>query len=384
MMRYYSYLNTAVQLVKSYSGEEPFANYCKKYFAEHNKYGSTDRKQITHLCYCYFRLGKTENQWPLEERMLLGLYLCSTIPNDILNTLKPSWNDTVLLPLNQKHSTLDCFPFKLELSNGIEREVFVNTHFSQPDLFLRLRPHKEKIVLDRLIKKNIPFQKVNASCVALPNGTKIEDIVQLDTDVVVQDYSSQRIENFFRLVKLPEKKKLLVWDCCAASGGKSILVKDVFDNVHITVSDIRSSILINLKKRFTAAGIHHYRSFVQDLSQQAPADSEPPFDLIMADVPCSGSGTWGRTPEQLCFFKEETIEKYNSLQKSIVGNAISNLYAGKYFLYSTCSVFKKENEDIVDYIIGKFSLTLVKMELIKGYELKADTMFAALFIKKPS
>lgn len=381
-MRYYSYLNTAVLLLKSYSGEEPFANYCKKYFAEHKKYGSTDRKQIAHLCYCYFRLGKTANEWPLEERILLGLYLCSTMPNEILNTLKPSWNDTVSLPLSQKHNTFDCFSFKLELSNGIEPEVFANTHFSQPDLFLRLRPGKEKLVLDQLSKGNISFQQVAASCVALPNATKIEDVVQLDTDVVVQDYSSQRIENFLRLVKFPEKKKLLVWDCCAASGGKSILIKDVFDNVHITVSDIRSSILINLKKRFAAAGIHHYRSYVQDLSQQAPAISQPPFDLIMADVPCSGSGTWGRTPEQLCFFKEETVEKYNTLQKSIVANVIPHLSVGGYFLYSTCSVFKKENEAMVDFIVSELPLTLVKMELVKGYELKADTMFAALFIKK--
>ena len=49
-----------------------------------------------------------------------------------------------------------------------------------------------------------------------------------------------------------------------------------------------------------------------------------------------------------------------------------------YFLYITCSVFKKENEAIVDFIKQQFHLELIKMELLKGYDKKADTMFAAL------
>jgi len=52
-----------------------------------------------------------------------------------------------------------------------------------------------------------------------------------------------------------------VWDCCAASGGKSILAKDVFGNITLTVSDIRKSILHNLRKRFSEAGIEKLSFF---------------------------------------------------------------------------------------------------------------------------
>jgi 16S rRNA (cytosine967-C5)-methyltransferase len=58
------------------------------------------------------------------------------------------------------------------------------------------------------------------------------------------------------------------------------------------------------------------------------------------------------------------------------------LEPGGYLLYITCSVFKKENEEAVNFVKEKFHLQLVKMELQKGYDKKADTMFAAL-LQKP-
>ena len=106
------------------------------------------------------------------------------------------------------------------------------------------------------------------------------------------------------------------------------------------------------------------------------------FDLIMADVPCSGSGTWSRTPEQLYYFELAKIDEYAKLQKSILKNVIMALKPGGYFLYITCSVFKKENKDAVNFLLENFNFKVLKMELLKGYEMKADSMFAALLQKQ--
>ena len=51
------------------------------------------------------------------------------------------------------------------------------------------------------------------------------------------------------------------------------------------------------------------------------------------------------------------------------------------FFYITCSVFKKENEDVANYLKEKFHLQLLHMELLKGYDKKADCMFVAVFKK---
>ena len=156
---------------------------------------------------------------------------------------------------------------------------------------------------------------------------------------------------------------------------------DLNENIELTVSDVRESILSNLKKRFEKAGIKKYHSFTRDISSSALTNRQIQFDLIIVDAPCTGSGTWGRTPEQLYYFDKKKIDDYATKQKQIVSNVIPHLKPGGHLLYITCSVFKKENEEVVDFIKEKFHLQLMKIELLKGYELKADTMFVALMQK---
>ena len=160
------------------------------------------------------------------------------------------------------------------------------------------------------------------------------------------------------------------------------MLYDMSPEIELSVSDIRESILANLKKRFAVAGIKNYKSFVIDLLSDKPAIRNLPSEIIIADVPCSGSGTWSRTPEQLYFFEEREIERYSTLQKRIVSNAILQLQPGGTFIYITCSVFSRENEDIVTFVKEKFSLDLKQMEVLKGYDKKADSMFVALFKKE--
>ena len=323
---------------------------------------------------------------PAEERILIGFFLCQQSHSDFLHFVKPEWDGIIDKPINVKLAIVNkpleiekIFPFKDELSNEIDYEKFNISFLKQPKLFVRVRPGYENIVPGKLQQANITYEEISQGCIALPNSSKIDKIIELDKEAVIQDYNSQKIGEFLQLVTVDQPSAMSVWDCCAASGGKSIMAYDINPLIQLTVSDKRESILQNLQQRFARAGIKNYTSFIADLSKGNRQSANKSFDLIIADVPCTGSGTWSRTPEQLYYFNQKQIKKYSDLQKQIIENVIHNLKPEGWFLYITCSVFKKENENVVGFIKDNFKMDVIKMETLKGYEIGADTMFVALF-----
>jgi 16S rRNA (cytosine967-C5)-methyltransferase len=393
-MRFQSYLNTSAFILETYDGSAPLVHHLKHYFAQFKKHGSKDRKFISHLCYCYFRLGNAVENIPIAERIKLALFLCNNEAGAWASLFEEEWihhwsnNATERIAFAQQQyknfDTQHIFSWQDELSESIDVNQFALSHLIQPYLFLRLRPGYEKTIIQRLRDVDIPFQKVATTSLALANGTKLDDVIRINEEAVVQDLSSQTIATFItpELIRLNWHQQWKVWDCCAASGGKTLLLYDIHNNSEFYLSDVRESMQHQLKQRLDAAHIHHWKFATADLTEKAnPFGLAQKFNFIIADVPCTGSGTWARTPEQIHYFKKEIIEQYASTQKRIVSNVVSSLNEDGYFLYITCSVFKKENEEVANYIKQNFHLQLIKMEVIKGYDLKADTMFAALFKK---
>lgn len=382
-----AYLDTAALLLDQYHGEEPFPSFLKKFFAANKKFGSRDRKQISHLCFCYFRLGHALRDVPVQERLLVALFLCSDAPQPILAQLAPEWNELAATSLAQKIEVIasrysfqveNIFPFTHNLSVAIEQPAFIASFLAQPDTYLRLRPGKEQKVKTQLNDAGVPYYSVVPNSIGVPPAAKLDELLMLNRDAVVQDRSSQQVLSLLEPHFQNKKAAFSAWDCCAASGGKSLLLHDLYPNARLTVSDIRPSIIANLRKRFAAAGISDFHSFVGDIG--APGFSyNQSFQLVLCDAPCSGSGTWGRTPEQLFYFTEDKIAHYAALQKRIAVHAARQVTKGGLLLYITCSVFKAENEDVVDYISQQTGMEPIAQQYFKGYGQKADTLFAASF-----
>lgn len=160
---------------------------------------------------------------------------------------------------------------------------------------------------------------------------------------------------------------------------------DKYPNTNLLVSDIRLSILRNLNERFEHANVKApKRQKIMDLTTDTQSIlGDEKFDGIILDVPCSGSGTWGRTPEMIQHFSKEKLDEFTTLQKSIASNVIKHLKKGAPLVYMTCSVYAEENENMVRYLVDQFGLQIEKMELIKGYHNCADSMFAARLINHP-
>ncbi|MFB6455041.1 Fmu (Sun) domain-containing protein [Chitinophaga sp. Hz27] len=387
MSRWDSYLLSATKVINAYKGDPPLHHFLKAFFKQHPQMGSRDRRWISQLVYHYYRLGWWQRDKDVAERLLLGTFLCETTPNDLLAQLKPEWNAAVGNSIEEKlqlsgNGALEAaalFPFADELSEGIDANAFAKSYLQQPHFYIRIRNNKQDKVLGILDKAGINYQLWdNKTTLALPNGTKIEDLLPEKSWYEVQDASSQQTGLLFK----PRRGERW-WDCCAASGGKSILLKDQEPGVQLLVSDVRRSILENLQKRFAAAGVKNYEERVADLTNPAFPGTmgKVSFDGIILDAPCSGSGTWGRTPENLSFFKKEEISKYADLQKRIAANVVSFVKPGGSFIYITCSVFRQENEDVVDFIEANSDLKRQEGGIITGYGNGADTMFAVKFTR---
>jgi 16S rRNA (cytosine967-C5)-methyltransferase len=106
------------------------------------------------------------------------------------------------------------------------------------------------------------------------------------------------------------------------------------------------------------------------------------FDLILCDAPCSGSGTWAHNPENIQSFKEADLEEYYQKQTGIARKAWSRLRPGGYFLYMTCSVFERENEQVSQFIADNSGMELVMQKVVTGAAKNQVSMFAALYTRK--
>lgn len=380
------HITTAAQLIKQYPYPLPFAIHLKQYFTLNKKHGSKDRKFIAQACFAYLRLGKNLPELALEEKIMVGIFI-SPKAQDWKAVFKEDWQHFASETLDSRiafiqtiypnFSISNLFFWEEELSPLIDKHTFALSHLLPTKAFLRLRPKHAEKVEAILQQSNIIYQKINNQCLAFSEAIDFQKLLQLNRQAVVQDFSSGQVLNYFADNKIEFKQPITVWDCCAASGGKSILATDSLPIKKIVATDVRPTIINNLNQRFKEAGISNFQSFIVDAAKGK--FSTDTYDMVIADCPCTGSGTWGRNPENLVNFSKESIAQFSTTQKIITKNVAKTVKPNGYFVYITCSVFAKENEEVVQHILANTGFSLKHQQLILGYEKQADTMFVAVF-----
>jgi len=372
-------------LIANYNGGIPLSHFLKNYFRQHAKLGSRDRKILSEMIYCWYRVSKAlPAGLSLEDKLQLCLFLCETTVPQVLRFIPQDWQQKKSLSQKEKLTFLyqqgievnvdELVSFAPLLSEGISKDEWLNAMLHQPDLFIRVREKGDKI--KQLLNDNaLDYTVVDDHCLSLKNGAPIDKLLQ-PAWYAVQDASSQKTGSYFHA-----KPGEQWWDCCSGAGGKSLLLKDIQQGVNLTVSDKRTTILHNLSERFKLYGHQAPEQIVLDMADSAAVKrtmGSRRFDNIICDVPCSGAGTWARTPEQLYFFEEALIGRFATLQQTIAGNAIQYLKPGGRMIYITCSVFRQENEDVVAALGNMQGITVSEQQLINGMPLRADSMFVAI------
>ncbi len=323
------------------------------------------------------------------EKMLIAILLFHSRPQELLADVKPEWAAAAGLPFSDKVEFVFGQPFQPEqhtpffnlLQPQTGLQAYVSSFFKQPDLFIRIRPLAAHLC-NQL--KNTCAAAEATGCpdvFRLPNGTNTDNLGVLNRDFVIQDLSSRKTGAFIQQV-LPHLAGNL-WDCCAASGGKTLMLYDAFGKqLQFHVSDLREGILHNLRDRLDTAGIRHYKLYRANLEAGLPAAIKPAtMDVVLADVPCTGSGTWARTPEQHFFFSPGQIVPFVRRQKAICKTALTALKPGGTYIYITCSVFEAENDGVADFLVKDCGLKLLERRVIDGMPLNADSMYIAIFTK---
>jgi 16S rRNA (cytosine967-C5)-methyltransferase len=160
---------------------------------------------------------------------------------------------------------------------------------------------------------------------------------------VIQDEASQ-------LVAALVGRGTSILDCCAAPGGKTAAIADRNHGANITAIDLHPHRARLLRKLLSAhpriePGSGHLRVVAAD-ARNLPFVSQ--FDRVLADVPCSGTGTLTRNPEIKWRLVPEDLSDLQARQMAILRSAMARVAAGGRLVYATCSLEKEENEDVID------------------------------------
>jgi 16S rRNA (cytosine967-C5)-methyltransferase len=138
-----------------------------------------------------------------------------------------------------------------------------------------------------------------------------------------------------------------VLDACAAPGGKTAHLLQYTERLQVDALDSSEARLLRLRENLQRVG-HSARVVVGDAGRATDWYDRRQYDAILADVPCSGSGVLRRHPDIKLLRRESDIMPLLERQAGILQSLWSVLKPGGKMLYSTCSIFKDENEVQID------------------------------------
>ena len=162
-----------------------------------------------------------------------------------------------------------------------------------------------------------------------------------DGVVELQDAASQAAVDLLR--PLPAGVRAL--DLCAGGGGKSLALAAAGANV--TAHDADAARMSDLPERARRAGA------AIDLAEPGAAAGLPPFDLVLVDAPCSGSGAWRRQPEAKWRLDAPRLAELLRTQDAILDDAARCVRPGGRLAYATCSLLAAENSDRVAAFLAR-------------------------------
>ncbi|MGD0098349.1 MAG: transcription antitermination factor NusB [Terracidiphilus sp.] len=162
----------------------------------------------------------------------------------------------------------------------------------------------------------------------------------------IQDEGSQLVAELAGGRRCNEARRIL--DACAAPGGKTLILAERNPHARIVACEASAPRLEQLRERLAFLGEH----VECRLADAGASEEREAYDLVLADVPCSGTGTLGRNPEIRHRLRMEDLARQAERQRAILSAAIRAVRPGGLVVYSTCSLEPEENEEVVAAVLA--------------------------------
>jgi len=181
----------------------------------------------------------------------------------------------------------------------------------------------------------------------------------------VQEASSMFLSHVLRhLINKP----VALLDLCAAPGGKTTCARTAISDGSIVFSNEP----INKRAQILAENIQKFGHSDVVVTNNYPRDykkTKLSFDVIVADVPCSGEGMFRKDPQAISEWSEQNVENCWKLQRSIIADIWDNLKPGGLLIYSTCTFNAHENEENVAWILNEYDAQLLEVPTEKTWNI---------------
>lgn len=216
----------------------------------------------------------------------------------------------------------------LRLSSGIDREKYIEEYNASG------RKAWASPFLERSVRT-----AANPYPVDLPGFGEGQIMPQSESSMLVADLLVKR------------RQEGLVLDMCCGRGVKTGQMADLMPDAKIEAWDLSEGKLKSAKLEMMRMHAEDRVKLKNGDALELTPDEEPA--MILLDAPCTGSGTWGRHPESKWRCTPEQIQDNSKLQKQLLERAVTMLKPGGTLAYSTCSLFRDENEKVVADVLAK-------------------------------
>jgi 16S rRNA (cytosine967-C5)-methyltransferase len=233
-------------------------------------------------------------------------------------------------------------PLRRALGDRFEAEL--GAMQEPPPVTLRvngLRAQRDAI-RDELVIAGAPVEL----CALAPFGLKTVRGADIATttafargDVELQDEGSQLVAHL-----VGARPGMQVLDLCAGAGGKSLaMAADMKNKGHLVAGDTHSGRLARAKQRLKRAGVENAECVALDATWLKAKRGR--FDRVLVDAPCTGTGAWGRNPDQRWTLDSDALPRLIAAQDALLDTAAKMVKPGGLVVYATCSLLLEENED---------------------------------------